>query len=206
MYKKLNAQSSSSINFDKVKTFFNKKNSCLIISFIICFTIGYFAGREHLKYEMRSAIRSAANEFTQKVGAMFGGNPPKSMDAPQRPIEHEKDYPIKAVLVKKGFYEGEYGQNEVTFTLSFLNSTGKNVRAFDGTFVFTDLLGNTILRANLAVNDLVHSGQSFEWDGSIDYNQFMASHKNLRFSDINNMKTKFELRRVLFDDDSIQNF
>lgn len=180
----------------------------LIFVLILGLAVGYFGGREHLKYQMRSAITEAALEFKNSMKSMFsgGGNEQEKRTEGKRVTEKLKDLPIAATLVEKGFQEGEYGQDAITFTVSFSNDTGKNVRAFDGILEFTDLLGNEILNANLAVNDPVGAGTTLEWPGSIEYNQFVNKHRNLRNAEPQNIKIRFALQKVLFEDGTTKEY
>lgn len=185
----------------------------LIIMLVMGLAIGYFAGREHLKYQMRTAMTDAALEFKKTMGAVFGGGQlPKEPEkktpakAPEKVVKPEAPPPITAVLIKKGFFDGEYGQDEITFTVQFTNSTGKDVRAFDGVLSFTDLLDNEIMAAKLAVNDPVRSHATHDWNGSIDYNQFMDKHQRLKSAEQQNIKINFALRKVLFEDGEVKEF
>ncbi len=45
-----------------------------IVAALLGILIGYFAGREHLKYEMRSAFESAAEGISESLSLAFGGN------------------------------------------------------------------------------------------------------------------------------------
>ncbi len=167
---------------------------------VIGLVIGYFAGREHVKYEIKSAISDGLSGFSTALTGRQDQKPePKKLELP-------KSYPIKAELVSKGFYEGGYGQDAITLSIVFKNGTDKDVRAFDGVMIFTDLLDNEILRSNVAVNDLVAASGSLSWDGSIDYNQFKDTHKGLRYSEPESTKMKFILKKVLFADGAVKEF
>lgn len=167
--------------------------------------IGYFLGREHVKYELRSAFQDAAAGISKGIGNAFGGSDSKPKEKRVKAPDVKK-FPIKATLQKKGFFEGEYGKNAITFTVDFENTTGKAVRAFDGALVFTDLLGNEIISAALAINDPIDQGQKLTWEGKLDFNQFIAAHGSLRSAEIQNTKTVFVLKRVLFQDGEVREF
>lgn len=162
--------------------------------------IGYFAGREHVKYEIKSAISDGLSGLSAALTGGQGQKPePKKLELP-------KSYPIKAELVSKGFYEGQYGQDAITISVSFQNATGKDVRAFDGVMVFTDLLDNEIMRSTVAVNDQVAASGILTWEGTIDYNQFKDSHQGLRYSEPDATKMKFILKKVLFADGVVKEY
>jgi len=56
------------------------------------------------------------------------------------------------------------------------------------------------MRLNRADNDGIKASRSKDWEGSIDYNQFMDSYKELRSADISNIVLKFEVGTVLYSD------
>lgn len=179
---------------------------------LIGLVIGYFAGREHLKYEMRSAIQSAADEMQKGLASAFGIKPYSTNKTEREtPLpKPKKPEPIGVSLVKKGFrghnwQSGIYG-DAITFSVSFKNLTDKDIRAFDGVLTFSDLLDNTILSSHLAINDPVGAGATMQWNGQMDYNQFMDSHKRLRSEDQSNLMITFTARKVLFADGSTKEF
>ena len=167
----------------------------------ISFLAGYFAGREHVKYEIRSAFQDTA----AGLKGLFGGNS-KSEASKPKVTKQSKASPISAKLLRKGTREGEYGRSSITFAISFTNSTEKNIRAFDGTLVFTDLLGNEIHGAKLAVNDPISAGGVLDWEGKLDYNQFISAHERLRNSETENTKAVFVLKKVLFEDGEVKEY
>lgn len=177
-----------------------------VIALVAGLVIGYFAGREHVKYELRSAL----SDSLSGLSAVFGGKKAAaSKEAPPTPpaaAAPKKAAPIKGALLLKSFYEGEYGQDQITFNLVFKNDGGKDIRAFDGVLEFSDLLGNPILSSKIAINDAVKAGQSLPWSGGIDYNQFMDRHQRLKAEAQENVKMEFVLKKVLYLDGKIEEF
>jgi hypothetical protein len=177
-------------------------------------TIGYFAGREHLKYEMRAAIQSAAEQVKHELSSAFGkpastSTQPRPGEAPT-PKPTTEPTPISVALLKKGFHDknimaSDY-QDTITFAVSFSNRTGKDIRAFDGVLAFTDLLDNQILNAKVEINQPVSAGSTLKWDGQLDYNQFMSAHQRLRTEDQSNLKLAFTVRKVLFSDGTVRQY
>jgi hypothetical protein len=167
--------------------------------FVLGLLLGYFAGREHIKYELRSAVKDAFGGLQDSFGSEATKQKTKKI------LQNQTSSPIKVTLTKKGFHAEDFEKN-ITFSLSFLNQTGKNIRAFDGVLTFTDLLGNEIMSSKLEINEAVSLGEILNWDGVINYNQFMSEHKKLRSEKIENIKTIFMPRQVLFDDGSVKEF
>jgi len=95
--------------------------------------------------------------------------------------------------------EGEY-DDFVTFRLIIKNISDRKIRAFDGILHVTDLLDNNIINLNVAINDPVSTASPITWPGTMLYNQFLEHHKALRNAEFNNIKTSFEVHKVLYDD------
>jgi hypothetical protein len=175
--------------------------------------VGYFAGREHLKFEMRGAVQSAAQEFQKGIASAFSGGPSTAESKkPEPPAASKPREPplLELTLTKKGFKaknirENDY-EDDITFELSIKNLTDKDIRAFDGMLTFTDLLDNKIMASKLAINDPIHTGSTLIWKGRIEYNQFMEPHQRLRNEADNNLKIVFDTRKILFLDGTIKEF
>jgi hypothetical protein len=183
--------------------------ACVLVG-AICLTIGYFAGREHIKYEMRSAIESAAADFRRALNlsppaAAAAALPvaPTSTSQPPASVP-KKAPPVTITLVNKGFkdkniHAGDF-EEDITLSLSIKNLTKDSIRAFDGVVAFTDLLDNKIMSIRLAVNDPIEAGKAMIWQGGIKYNEFMDDDQRLRSAEMANMKVVFTPHKVLLVD------
>lgn len=176
-----------------------------VLGCAVCIMIGYIAGREHIKYDMRTAFQSTVAEI-QKGFAPFGI--PSSRH--KTPKTKEAEQPIAITLVGKGFepkdFEISKYSEEITIAVRFDNRTGKNIRAFDGTILFTDLLDNEVLRSRVEINQLINSDTSLDWNGSIDFSEYRDSHKRLRGEPQENLKLLFYAGKILFDDGTTNSY
>ena len=182
---------------------------------VICLILGYFAGREHLKHEIKGSFQEAANEISRS----FAGSDenlekdvklePKSSPKPKSKKKEERKL-VLVELTKKGFIPSNSSAGRfdsyITFTVNFDNRAGKGIRAFDGLLTFYDLLDNELLSAKVAINDPVANYMVYEWSGTLDYNQFKDSHQRLKGAEFNNLKINFEPRKILYDDGSVQEY
>jgi len=50
-----------------------KRVSGFLVAIVVSLAVGYFAGREHLKYEVQTALQSAAENLSQGLSSAFGG-------------------------------------------------------------------------------------------------------------------------------------
>lgn len=180
----------------------------IITACVVCLVIGYFAGREHIKYQMRTAMQDAVKEFQTGLSAAFGGGEPQEKkEEPATPVNEQ---PIVASLVKKGFspkdiYNGKY-EEEVTISVNFENKTGKEIRAFDGVLEFTDLLDNRIIGSRIEINESIAPDSALSWEGALEYNQFMNEHERLRSEPKDNLKVAFHAGKVLFADGTTKEY
>jgi len=81
----------------------------------------------------------------------------------------------------------------------------KPVRALKGRLHITDLFGETKFAVGWTVNRAISSGDRFVEKGfGFKYNQFMDSHAWVRNTEKDNMKLKFEVEAVVYQDGSIE--
>ena len=96
-------------------------------------------------------------------------------------------------------------EDDITLDIAFANQSDKDIRAFDGSMTFTDLLDNKILISGVSINKLVKAGGVLHWSGEIKYNQFKEDHQRLRNEDKENIKLVFSPKKILFADGTVQN-
>jgi hypothetical protein len=106
---------------------------------------------------------------------------------------------ITLTVVSKGFQEAEY-EKYITIRVAYENTSGKDIRAFQGKIQFTDLFGKEIYESGLTISRSVKSGEKTIWNGNIKYNQFMDDQKALRFSELSDMKVAWKPSGILFVD------
>ena len=183
--------------------------------------IGFFVGREYLKYELRSAFSSAVGDFKKDLTTLGSGGTPSPRPLTAKPAETKlappssmpapkESPPVEIVLIKKGFkpnnLEAQDFEDDITLSLDIKNLSGRNIRAFDGVVHFTDLLGNEIMPMKLAINEPIAAGSSLNWDGGIRYNQFSEADQRLRAAASQNMKLNFVVAKVLFADGTTKEY
>ncbi|HNW94088.1 MAG TPA: hypothetical protein PKM88_14360 [bacterium] len=118
--------------------------------------------------------------------------------------------PIGIRLIGKSFHQsdplaGDY-LDRIEFSFEFRNGLHQAVKAFTGTVVFKDLFDRVILRIGLTENADIAPGATSEYQGGIDYNQFLAEHRTLAEQDAENLKVDFILDSVIYHDGSRADF
>jgi len=174
----------------------------------VCLALGFFTGREELRYEMRSAMQTALRGASTLVGGSSLGEANKP--GPPRVSKPNEPAPLALTLRKKGFKASDPSaddfEDDITIELEIKNLTGKEIRAFDGIITFTDLLDNPIMSSDLAINERIQAGSTLIWDGAIKYNQFIDSHQRLRNEAQDNLKLMFTPKKILFEDGTVENY
>jgi len=204
------------------------------VACVTCLIVGFFVGREQMRYQVASAMTGAlAHAFDGLASKPRVDTAPSVVSAPATPPPSElvvapsppaiaeqapiapkepavsPKQSITAKLVKKGFRDqdfsgGHFIKAAITFAVQFHNETDKNIRAFDGVLSFNDLLGNRVYAAKLTISDPLSAGQSIQWDGELEYNQFVSDHAKLRGYDLNNTAITLQIHKILFADGTSQ--
>jgi hypothetical protein len=184
---------------------------------LIGLVVGYFAGREHLKYEVLNTFQSAVQDIQKGFAHSFGSNLPAQRSEKTAAIppsqaskpKHDPE-PVEISLATKGFKARNPSANDydddITLVLSMKNVSDRDIRAFDGILDFTDLLDNEIMGISLAVNDTIKAGAILTWKGGIKYNQFIDQHQRLRTAQQENIRVRFSTKKVLFSDGNTKEY
>jgi hypothetical protein len=66
-------------------------------------------------------MRSAFADAAEGIKRAFGGGSQEPKDPPKKQAKAPRAAPITPLLLRKGWQEGEYGRNAVTFAVEFSN-------------------------------------------------------------------------------------
>jgi hypothetical protein len=94
---------------------------------------------------------------------------------------------------------GRY-QNYINIKCAYENTSGRDIRAFNGSVRFTDLFDKPIFESGLTIWDPIKAGAKATWLGSINFNQFVASHRSLKHTDLKDMKVVWVPKSILYGD------
>jgi hypothetical protein len=126
----------------------------------IAFTIGYFGGREHLKYEMRSVFNDAAESFKEGLGSAFKSDTSDIIPAPKTIETSASDNQKQSVAVEyivnslelydlSAEYKNSYIDENIPGVLFKLRNNGdKALSEVEVTVYFKDADGNVISEQN----------------------------------------------------------
>ena len=104
-------------------------------------------------------------------------------------------------LFDKGYYELNY-QDYLTYKFVFENKSNKDIRAFTGTYVITDLFDKEIKKITLTYDEGIIARTQKSWNAQTEYNQFDDSDVTLKNKDIDNLKTTWIPSKIMFTDGS----
>lgn len=108
---------------------------------------------------------------------------------------------INLTVIEKGFVHVDY-EDYITIKVAYENTSGKDIRAFEGKVQFTDLFGKEIYESGLTISDPIKGSEKKIWRGNIRYNQFIDSQKSLRVTELSDMKVIWKPSNILFVDGS----
>lgn len=108
---------------------------------------------------------------------------------------------LEVTLLRKRYVKQGYS-DFVSFDITF-NATGldKPARAVKGVMLFTDLFGEEKFGLRWTLEKPIAPGASYTEVGSgFDYNKFMDSHQWVRHTAMEDMKVKFRVDHILYQD------
>lgn len=114
---------------------------------------------------------------------------------------------LAVTLLKKKYAKQDY-QDYVFFDISF-NPIGldKPARAIKGVLIFTDLFGEQKFALNWTIEKPVSPGVAHVEKGSgFRFNQFIESHQWVRNAEQDNMKLKFRVDSIIYQDGTSRAF
>ena len=121
--------------------------------------------------------------------------------------EELREQILEVTLLRKQNAKQDY-QDHVFFDIAF-NAKGldKPARAIKGLLEFTDLFGEQKFALKWTIDKPVAPGATYTEKGSgFEYNQFTDSHQWVRNTEKQNMKLKFRVDRILYEDGTTRNF
>ena len=102
-------------------------------------------------------------------------------------------------LFAKGFEEYDY-QEYITYKFAFENKSEKDIRAFTGNLVLSDLFDKEISSINLTYDDGVPARSTKKWNAQTEYNQFMDKDIALKNKDVEDLKVNWIPTKIIFKD------
>jgi hypothetical protein len=105
----------------------------------------------------------------------------------------------------KGFNGRSYVP-QITFNLKFANNTEKDIRGFEGVVTFSDIFDNEIQSVKFSYDQGLQANYEVTIEKAIDYNQFIDSDRKLKEIEDKNLKYKWRVTTILYDDGTKETF
>ena len=106
---------------------------------------------------------------------------------------YEKDY-------RPSNWRAERYEDLITYSITYKNTSPKDIRAFQGQVVFQDLFGDRVNGFNLKISDPIKAGETGNWSGGTKFNQFDDEDVRLRNADLKDLKVVWVPERIIFAD------
>lgn len=182
----------------------NLKAQLLIVAFI-CLVIGYFAGREHLKYELKSSMEGV---FSSIKNGVSSNNDKSFVEDRISDIKSTlKPNFVTPVISNKRFEKYNYEEHiwfDVTWDTSELK---KPTRAIKGILIFSDIFGETKFLIKKTINEpLSPNIPLVESDVGFEFNQFKDDHKWMLSTELKDMTFKFDIKNIIYTDGTSESF
>lgn len=105
------------------------------------------------------------------------------------------------VLLNKGVQSADW-QEFLTFSFALENRSDKDIRAFKGRVVFTDLFDEEIYSLNLTYDEHLPAGETVNWDVRTNYNPYMNNDVLLKSKSLQDLKILWQPEKIIFSDNS----
>jgi hypothetical protein len=132
----------------------------------------------------------------------------KEVEAPTPPEPEIKK--VELELVKKDFYvadmmAGEF-EDQITLELKFKNKTEKNIKGVQGVITFYDIFDSEIMPTNISYDEGITANGEKIWKAGVAYNQFMDEHEKLKNTTLENLKYKWVVKTIVYEDNTKESF
>lgn len=108
-------------------------------------------------------------------------------------------------ITKKSFSNANY-TSIIRMDLKFTNNTDKDVKGVEGMITYYDIFDNKITAVNIAYDEGILKNSSKEYKAAIDFNQFISEDVKLRDTDLKNLKYKWDIKTIIYEDGTKESF
>jgi hypothetical protein len=140
-------------------------------------------------------------------GGTISSNKSSSIILPSIVEQPEEVGEYKVTLDKhiKGFNDHPYSP-QITFALTFWNQTGKDIKGFEGIITYSDIFDNEIESLKLSYDEGLPAHHVVTVEKALDYNQYYDSSVKLKEIKDENLKYKWQVTTILYEDGTKETF
>lgn len=125
----------------------------------------------------------------------------KRVEAERKAKQEEFAKLLSVALVSKKNRTGDYGEHWVGLEMAYENKSDKDIQGVKGVLKLTDIFGDKILDIRWSYDAGVPAKQStVERKSGVDINRYMDSHMKLWNTDLDKLKSTFEVSTIIFKD------
>ena len=125
----------------------------------------------------------------------------QKVDAERRAAQEQFAKTVSVVLAGKRNHEGEYGKKFVALHVAYENKTDKDIQGVKGVLHINDIFGDKILNVRWSYDRGVPAHKrTVETNSGLDLNRFNDSHMKLWNTDLDKIKSNFEVQTIIFKD------
>ncbi|TJY58885.1 hypothetical protein E4T66_14905 [Sinimarinibacterium sp. CAU 1509] len=165
----------------------------------------YLVAKYGLAYPKQGAVLSVASPPSVAADETAGGvDATATSEDADRQVREQI---LEAALLRKQYAKQDY-QDYVFFDITF-NAKGldKPARAIKGVLTFMDLFNEPKFALKWTIDKPISPGASYTERGSgFEYNQFKDDHQWVRNTEKDNMKIKFRVDSILYQDGTTRTF
>lgn len=114
----------------------------------------------------------------------------------------EMNSSLTASLIKLTYNEKDYKAKQYSdyfsIEVAFKNNTTDDISAIKGFVILKDVFGEPIKRIGLSNDTEIKAGETYIYQGTIDYNQFQEQDKKLASADPNKLQFEWEPGTYIF--------
>ncbi len=108
---------------------------------------------------------------------------------------------IEVAVYDKGFQKIDW-QDYITFKFAFENKSEKDIRAFKGTVIFTNLFDEEVYSINLTYDQAIPALRTVTWNAQTDFNPYLDKDVLLKSKSLDDLKIKWNPEKIIFTDNS----
>lgn len=99
--------------------------------------------------------------------------------------------------VYKDFNVSRYSDRQ-EFTIGVSNKSDEPIAGVSGTLEFVDIFDKVIGSVNFSITENIQPGATVKWEGTRDYNQFIAEHRAVWNLETGKYTTRFSPKTIVF--------
>lgn len=120
----------------------------------------------------------------------------------QLALKSRRDQALEINIFEKTFYEKDW-RSYIILEFVIENKSSKNIRAFKGSVVFTNLFNEEISSINLYCDHTIPAGEVIRWTEKKEFNPYLYRDLSLKDKALNDLKIIWVPEKIIFTDNTV---